>query len=193
MIACLATLAVFAWRVPIAAQPQHPTEDAALIGVGITALLMGSWLAPVLLSTGSKTLIAAASIVPLLLIANFLRGFFPSEAVPGIALTLAWIGALQIAVRWRWLGQTLAVVSVLGPAGWYLAQEFAPSPFHFDSALAAISPPLGAAAIFSHTAWSWVPFWPPALLIGLEIVRFSFLHRHARRDHGVTVETKTSR
>lgn len=161
---CVVTIALFAFRIPLAAKPVQPIEDHAFVALGIAALLAVSWLAPVLLRDLGRTIICGASIAPLLLIANFLGGYPPIQALPALAITLSWLFAMHVLNGWRGVGRVIAVLTILGPAIWYLTQEFAPTPFHIDSPLAALSPTLGAAAIFSHNGWIWTPFWPILLV-----------------------------
>lgn len=162
---CGGTLALFALRVPLAARQTQPIEDAAGVAISMMALGVATWLAPILLATWSRTLIAAASIVPLLVIANQLCALPAGHAIGPVVLTLAWLIALHMATAFRPLQAALAMLATLGPAAWYLAQDFAPTPFHLDSPWAGISPPLGAAAIFSHPGLPTAPFAGPIVLI----------------------------
>lgn len=166
----LATLAVFAARVPLSAQFPASVENSAAAGVAIVQIFGAILLAPVLAATMRSAILSMAGGAPILLAATLLAGSPAVDALVPICLLTTWLLALIGNGQIHLLRAALSVLGIAGPVAWYAFRESGQNADLIWPSL--MVPTLGTASISLHVGPWWSPFVLPLALIVTNITPF---------------------
>ncbi len=191
MAAQVGAVALFAFRVPLAAKFPLPVEDSALIGVLIVQLLLAAAMGRGLLCDWRTYALAISGAVPMLMLATLLSGKPALDTIGVMVIVALWLGVFAIvgAMRIDALRAAMYAVLLLLTAGapilLYLAREFGRRAVDADGALAIVSPALGAISATSGSFPARMIVVPTAVLLIAGVVAI------ARRSKPRVLQTLT--
>ena len=170
MLAQVGVLALFAHRVPLAANYPEPIEATADLAMIVVQLALAVLLAPDLLSDRRRLIITLLSAAPMTVLAMLLAGRSQAASILPAGVEVLW---LCVFARFRKDGMRsmLVLLTIAGPILRYLVADFSP---HLPppNAVWALSPTLGVILLRLHAVSIPIAIaWPTSFLVVGMLIR----------------------